>query len=716
MMYTNLILKKQFLFFSFISLFSITCYSQKSIISDSDIQKVINSSDVVRTAYPDTAVINLYQGNGKFGCSYGPLGLHVKPPKNEYGNTQFMHLDHRIRAKFGADYLMPLAKIYWKDEPLIKQNYKQHQSFYDGTITTHFEYGKNKVTVATWFDPIEKDLTGITIDLEGKASDIMLDPFGKTKVQYDQEVVQVSKISNDSDLWKVELTCLNTKSTMYIKTKTRIKTQGNNLCFKLHSGENKILISVNHPIEVSSNKSLKQTKAWWNSKWNNAGILALPDLNAQKMWVHSMAIILSTFNADKSGMAPPCGLTGNAWAFAFPQDLSYIHPILLSTGNIDIAKSWIEYWANRISGMKAYTKRLLKVDGILFPWVFPYGDFDGYHDPVTPNIFYYEIHNSGYLAKMAYETAAFVNDEDWTRKYAIPFVEETAKFYKSICSKRKDGLWHLSIKPSMGQDEMGGFNQDDYLCALFSAKYCFQKALEYNLDSDGSIKTILREGLAFPSLKAEKGFYYTSSGSGEADFGKQKHPVQLNDLAFLPVSAEVTDPSSIAYNLRYEIIVNTGKPFYYGWTLGEFLLAGSRIGNVKEWEKDWGNLSKSDYIDPEWIQVYETSGSHSSSFYNTTNGLIAQSLLNNLVSDWFGKLEIAKCNPWKGKVFIKNIYSLLGVKISGEINNDSAILYLTAWKNCEFDLSGEKITMKENEKIKINLNLKTKHIVSKETI
>ncbi|HZL09756.1 MAG TPA: hypothetical protein VFC65_07145 [Prolixibacteraceae bacterium] len=78
--------------------------------------------------------------------------------------------------------------------------------------------------------------------------------------------------------------------------------------------------------------------------------------------------------------------------------------------------------------------------------------------------------------------------------------------------------------------------------------------------------------------------------------------------------------------------------------------------------KDWENLRKSDYVDPDWIQVYETSGVHKDSFYGITNGLITQSLLNNVVSDWFGKLEIAKCNPWKGKTYLKNIYSKLGVK------------------------------------------------------
>ncbi|MDP4274950.1 MAG: hypothetical protein Q8907_11790 [Bacteroidota bacterium] len=710
-------MRNQFVLIVLLILSYIPCYAQNSIISDSKIQDIIKSTHILRTSYQDTAVINLYQGNGKFGCSYGPLGLHVNPSKTaalcKYGKTQYMHLEHSIRAKFGADYLIPLFRIYWKEEPSKINHYRQYQSFYDGTIVTHFEYNKNKVTVTTWFDPVEKDIAGIKINLEGNAPDIILEPFEKMKLHYDQDIIQVAKISTSTDLSKIELTCQGTKTVAYIKTNSGLQVQGSKLCLKLHPGENKILISVNHLVGSDSDKSLKQTIAWWQSKWKHTGIIVLPDPDAQKMWVRSMALFLSTYNGNKFGISPPMGFTGNGWPFPFPQDVSYIHPVLLATGNFDIAKSWIEYWAEKLSGMKEYTKRLLNVEGVLCPWVFPYHDFVGYHDPVPPNECYYEIHNSGYLARMAYETAILVNDRKWTQKYVLPLIKETAQFYKNICFKGADGFWHLSVKPSMGQDEMGGYNQDDYLCALFSAKYCFQKALACNLDTDGSYNAILKDGLAFPSLKSSEGYYFTCRGSGEKDFGKQKHPVQLNDLTYLPVNSKIENPSSIAYHLRYEITQDANKPFFNGWTLGEFLLAGSRIGDVKEWEKDWENLRKSDYIDADWIQVYETSRAHGSSFYSITNGLIAQSLLNNIVSDWFGKLEIAKCNPWKGKVFIKNIYSLLGVEISGEINYDAATIYLTAWKNCEFSLFEKKIKMNKDEKIKIALNLKTKQIVDK---
>jgi hypothetical protein len=269
------------------------------------------------------------------------------------------------------------------------------------------------------------------------------------------------------------------------------------------------------------------------------------------------------------------------------------------------------------------------------------------------------------------------------------------------------------VRPSIGQDENGGINQDDYLCSLFSARYCFQKAIEYSLD-DGTYTRILEDGLAFPPLLSERGYYFTCSGTGEEDFGKQKHPVQLNGLAFLPVHSKVTEPSATAYDLRYRITLDAEQPLFWGWTLGEFLLAGSRTGDVEGWKKDWDNIPVSNNIDPDWIQFYESSNFYEAAFYTTTNGLVAQSILDNLVSDWFGELEIARCNPWEGKVLIRNIYSLLGVRVDGEIEGPNAVIHLSAWKDCEFKLCGENIQLSENENVKLVLNVEADRIKRKQ--
>lgn len=694
---------KKFIFWITTILFCFSVSAQEKI----DIHKAVSRGDIFRTSCPDSSVLNLYQGNGRFGCSYGPMGLHNNPGSrlDKYGKTQYMHIQHFVRAKYGADYLLPLAYIYWEQDSVEVTGYEQHQSFYDGTITTHFEKGSNKVTVTTWFDPVDRDLAGITIGVKGGAPGVVIDPYRELQVHYGQELSQSATISEEEGMWKVELACMNTRTTFFVRTNADTKKIGNALHVKLHEGENTILISVNHSVKEVPEQSLTRSKDWWHSRWNNSACMALPDAHAQAMWVRSMAYLISSYSDDKLGIAPPMGYTGNGWPFSFPQDLSFIHPVFLYSGDLNIARSWVEYWAERIQGMKDYTKRLFGVEGVLAPWAFLYGDFKGFHDPVPPNHCYYEIHNSGYLAKMAHETAVFVNDSTWTSTYVAPLIRETALFYRNLCKKEQDGLWHLFITPSMGQDENGGENQKDYLDALFSAEYCFQKAIEYKQDADGFYATILKDGLAFPSLKSGKGYYYTNQGSGKENYGQQKHPIQLNELSFLPVSKHVDDPTATAYRLRYDITVNAQKPRFAGWTLCDFLLAGSRIGDAAGWQKDWNNLLKSDYIDPDWIQIYESSCAYAQSFYVTSSGLMAQALLNNVVSDWFGKLEVAKCNPWKGEILFRNIYSLLGVKVSGKINGTHADVTLVAWKDCAFDLRGKKITMKKNEVRTIKLNL-----------
>ncbi len=674
-----------------------------------EIRKVISSADICRALFTEEASINLYQGNGLFGCSYGVLGLHNRPDKEltqgKFGHTQFMHLEHRGRGKFGADYLLPLAKIFWENDFSKISDYNQSQSFYNGTITTSFNSSGNNVKVITWFDPVEKSIAGISIRVSEKSPNVLLDPLRELKVHYDQNVTQAVSYNENSGVWKVDIIGLDNTTTLFLKTNATVQLTNNVLSLKLSQGDNEILISANTPTQTTLKNSLNQTIKWWNKKWEESGCIKYPDPNAQKMWVRSMAMFFSSFGDDKKGLAPSMGLTGNGWPFSFPQDLSYVQPMLLSTGNIPIAKSMIEYFSERLQGMKDYTRRLINSDGIFCPWLFPYGKFEGYHDPSPPNIYYYEIHNSGYLSRMASETAIFVNDSVWSSKYAIPLIKETAKFYKSICKKESDGLWHLFVKPSMGQDEMGGADQKDYLCALYSAQYCFKQAIAHKLDVEGIYAAILRDGLAFNTLLSEKGCYFSCYGSGEKDFGTQKHPVQLNELAYLPVNNAPSKPASIAYMQRYEITINSKRPYFTGWTLGEFLLAGSRYGNSKEWLKDWDNLLKSGNIDPDWIQVYETCGNYKASYYNATNGLIAQSLLNNVVSDWYGKLQIARCFPWKGEVWIKNIYLLLGVKINGKITQNSADLHLTAWKDCNFYMHERKVEMKKGQQSDFYFNI-----------
>ena len=47
--------------------------------------------------------------------------------------------------------------------------------------------------------------------------------------------------------------------------------------------------------------------------------------------------------------------------------------LLLMTGQTNTAKKWLEFWHSRFEGLKDYTKRIFKSEGIFLPHVFPYG-------------------------------------------------------------------------------------------------------------------------------------------------------------------------------------------------------------------------------------------------------------------------------------------------------------------------------------------------------
>ena len=92
---------------------------------------IIGRGDVVRESAPQAGQewIPLYLGNGRLGSCYGPWGLYLKPDSTvnyrPRGVTAFMHMKHWVRAKYNADYLLPVAAVYWESEPQAVEQYKR---------------------------------------------------------------------------------------------------------------------------------------------------------------------------------------------------------------------------------------------------------------------------------------------------------------------------------------------------------------------------------------------------------------------------------------------------------------------------------------------------------------------------------------------------------------------------------------------------------------
>jgi hypothetical protein len=372
------------------------------------------------------------------------------------------------------------------------------------------------------------------------------------------------------------------------------------------------------------------------------------------------------------------------------------------TGQINTARKWIEFWHSHFEGLKEYTKRIFKSEGIFLPHVFPYGSSFGYQDPDVPNNYYYPVYNPALMVRLADQTAVMVNDPQWNKAYAEPLIREAAKFYLSHLKKSEDGLWHLHVIPSISLDESGDINKPDYVSGLISAQYVLQKAIEYGLDSDHRMQSVLRDGLAYKPLLAENGMYHNHFDLTVHDFGKQKHPDQLFPLIHTPLGPQLAEPHRRAHELRYEITDGAKMPRFIGHTLGEFILASTRMHDPEAWQKDWEMMRLAKYSDPELIQFYESSGS-SLVYYVTTHGLFAQALLETVVSTWWNRLDLCSCIPWEGTVRFGNIRTLLGVTVSGKLKEGNGQAILHAWKDTQFYYNGETIKLRKGQKTMVKI-------------
>lgn len=677
-----------------------------------DLPRLIARGDIRRDHAPRAGEtwLPLYQANGRLGSCYGPWGLQATPKSaRSYeleGGSYFTHLKHWVRAKYNADYLLPVASIYWEQEPQAVKEYEQHQVFYDGILKTRFRADNYSVDVESWFDPVHRDVAGFRINVEGNCPAIIFAPFapaGGFPFKYDQHLTQTFTGGLTAGTWRGSLQCLDRQTPLSVWSSSGMEIVPEGVRLTLKPGRNDILVTIGTDSVASADASYDATVSAWHALWNRSGWLELPDADAQKVWVRSLAYIFDSHNDDGLGESPPNGLSGVGWQFPFPFDSGCRQPLLLWTGHSDVAKTWIEFWHERIDGLREYTRRIWQTDGVMLPHVFPYGSAGDYHLPEPPNRFYYPVYNAGHMVRMAHQTAVMAGDPVWAQAVARPLIEGAAQFYLGIAKKGADDLWHFSITPSIGLDEAGGNDQPDYFCTLVSAEYTFRRAIEYGLDRDGRMATILREGLAYRSLLSPRGTYYGNAGTGARELGRQKHPDQLFAVVHLPLGHAPDAPTVLSYRQRYDLI-DPKKPSFQGHTGGEFILASARMHDPEGWRKDWSIARSSLYADPDWIQFYETSG-RELPFYVTTHGLFAQAILETTVSTWWGQLDLGACIPWSGVVRFGNIRTSLGVTVSGYVADGRGEATLKAWKDTSFLYQARRFSLKRGEEVSVTIGV-----------
>lgn len=611
--------------------------------------------DVIRDHWPvemDKSV-NLYLGNGRCGGCFDAWGLQhqaLDSVARRVSNTWLAHAEVFHHGRYGFDTQVPLARLAWDSVPGEPTRYRQHLRLADGSLETEFENDDISYLIRSWTDPEERDCLYLTLSWKIRSSRapraVTLRPVA-THEAYSTTLAARSSLHEVTGTLGLFIDAGSASGLVLANARGDASWsgtgQGLSLVLTAPEGQVDCTLAQGPAARAGALRVAVQSTGLgatdsWRRRWRNTQATIL-DPAAEKLWWRSVYHILATYGPDVRCPAPPMGFTGNGWGFHFPQDLSYIHPVLLRLGHVDIAQALVEFYASRLGQQERMTRRIYNRPGVMWAWAFPIGEDEDQLADETPNWFQYEIHNAAYPARMAYETALALGDPTWSREIAWPIVHASAKFLSACLSRGADGLWGLEVTPSMGQDESGGENAPDYLCALFSTEYALQAALDLaHRLGDASAETEtwrmqLAAGLAYPRLLLPDGFYRTNTAAPFVP-GKQKHPVQLNPLTFLPLG-RIDAPIRAAWRARHAICAvqregmhHPGVPgcFYEGWTLFAFLLAAARIGDSVGFAHEWKQAVPSQHVDPDLITIYETSG-YWVPYYTTSMGLFVQAML-----------------------------------------------------------------------------------------
>lgn len=639
--------------------------------------EAVRAGNIIRSQWPRDMRrhLNLFMGSGRAGACFDAYGLMNNGMRGEYlvslSQTRLMHADHWHRGAWGLDYWLPVLKIAWEGEAPSEPNaYRQELDLYDGRLTTEMSWPGLRLTLISYFHPERRDLLAIDVRFEGRMPGLLIAPELDIHTQYDQHLTGDAKgLELDQGWWLGRITVGTADSVAGLRVistegAAELKPVADGLAVRFAGETGRHLLVVGmaglgRREELCEDlKSIRAPEEFaaeavqaWHRRWGD-GFIHVPVPEYQALWARSMFYVLSSYAPDVRPPAPPMGWAGNCWPFGFPQDLSYLHPALLRLGHLDIARAWVESYRKDLETMRDYTRRIYGAEGTMWAWEYPIGPDSKLLTDGTPNWCQFEIHNAGYPARMAREASLHINDRQWTEEVAWPIVRESARFFGSVLRPEDDGTWGMHVIPSFGQDELGGTDAKNYLCSLWSARYALGTALKMADElgqSDPEFdrwRKILSDGLAFGRLLDPRtGLLVTCEGLlGTEQLGKEKHPVQLNPLIFLPLGKP--DESVVrAYERRYELCAGVRENTYYGWTLAAYWLAASHMGDADGLLHELGQSLPGRYVDPDWIQIFETSGALGASYYVTSHGLYLQALNDALVSDYWGETQIGAACP-----------------------------------------------------------------------
>ena len=672
---------------------------------------VVYDMEELQTGHPH---VPLLVSNGIVGACFDHMGFQSRPNTGTpEGRTVLGYIRHYERHETSRQIQFPIAYIsarFADGSSVLNlmdcKNYKQELDLYTGILTTEYDlFGKTKIQTFAHQSAPNIFLMQIAREADLPEKNLILEINCET-----------SKCQNNDFLWPVQpvKVCVKTEGNRaYITSSTNISTtkwiiDGDNpvafanniLTIPLSKKNNTIKIVFEREDTPQAQQLLEQTfetlkrtheKEWaeiWKTSWVN-----LSDERAQKIWTRMKYYAVSHFPLIEEKPLIPTGLNGNIWGFTFPQDVYYVAENLPRLGHIDRSEKALDYWLRILPEVQKYTQRIMNVDGAFYPWTPPFTQWDSYEKDgvVAPDS--YELHNPAYVLAIAWHHYQRTGNKETLEKY-FPIIEEVARFYINITQSNTKGTYDIYHDNSRGQDEASTTDGKlrNLLCATYSAEYSlktYRQAAQILGKSDTTLlekaTQIISKGYDREPLKRKEGWYATYLGDTRPN-GKQKHPVQLNPIAYLPMPehAQANSPAVKAWQHRYELTADAEKPITLGWTIGEFALASCRMKDPQAVEKDLSAIQLCRGADPRWIQFYESSfweGWHlSKAYYFPMMALYLQMYTDVLVQDWRGYTDLFPClfKDWeKTKFTFHGIHVNGGTMIDGAWDNGKIQVTLT---------------------------------------
>lgn len=647
--------------------------------------------------------VPLLVSNGIVGGCFDHTGFQ-STPNYDYpqGRTVFGYVRHYEMPETSRQIQFPLAIIQAEfsdgstiDQMFIARNYKQELDLFTGTLKTQYNlFGQTEIiafahqTIPNLFVMhIERQVDcpgkNLVVNIQCETSSCQNNRFNwpvpPVKLSYEiqqAKVFIVSKTNLTTTHWIIDAD----KNTDIIIDGSRIKINLSNeqstIKFLVLRDDCPGLEVLQQSFAQLLNAHVKEWEKIWQTSW-----IDFPEDRAQQIWTRMKYYAVSHFPIIPEKAMLPTGLNCNIWGFTFPQDVYYVAENLPRIGHFERAEKALRYWLNILPEVKKYTRRIMQTGGAFYPWTPPFERWDEYEKDRVVSADSYELHNPAYVLAMVWHFYKYSGNRQILKKY-FPIIQEVWRFYSNISDRNAEGRFNIYHENARGQDEASTADGKlrNLLCASYSAEYSarvYLGAAKMVSESEPRLvqkaRTILQAGYERSTLLTETGYYRTYEGDFRPP-NSQKHPVQLNPIAFLPMPELVVDgsPVAIAYQKRYELTHEATKPITLGWTFGEFFLASVRMRLPNQAAKDLSAIQICRGADPRWIQFYESSfwtGWHfNKAYYFPMHGLFMQAFTDVLVQDWRGYVDLFACifDNWKDQTFsFRGLRTLGGISVDG---------------------------------------------------